>query len=398
MNKIFFLLAALLVGNACTSRSDGFMIRGSFPGLQDGMKVVLQSMEGEETFAKDTVREGKFELRGMVTSPQYCNLLIYKGDTVSSETGGMVNTYFFLDNSELIVNVAHLDSMEFIHPFLAEFAFPKARIEGGSLQREYYEYRDALWPLQVALSKADGEVAMLNFGNKEYTPEEYDRQFDELYPRKQAAEEALDSAKIAFIRRHPHSPLSLFIAQGLLNNTFARTREEVEELSRMAVGIDDTVRRPLVLKMAETAFSLHKGVTYKDIELTDVEGCTVKLSQYIRPEYYTLVDFWASWCAPCRWAIPKVEQLYKRYNDARLSVISISFDQKQKDWEKAMEEEAMPWTQLWAGKHGQMSAAQQAYNIGGIPRLLLIAPDGTLVFSGNNADALRLTVERLLGK
>ena len=124
----------------------------------------------------------------------------------------------------------------------------------------------------------------------------------------------------------------------------------------------------------------------------------MKLSQYIRPEYYTLVDFWASWCAPCRWAIPKVEQLYKRYNDARLSVISISFDQKQKDWEKAMEEEAMPWTQLWAGKHGQMSAAQQAYNIGGIPRLLLIAPDGTLVFSGNNADALRLTVERLLGK
>ena len=58
----------------------------------------------------------------------------------------------------------------------------------------------------------------------------------------------------------------------------------------------------------------------------------------------------------------------------------------------------MPWTQLWAGNREQMTAAQQAYNISGIPRLLLIAPDGTIVFSGNNADALRMTVEKYLGK
>lgn len=398
MNKIFFFAVALLLCNACTSRPEGFVVRGSFPGLRDGMKVVLQSMESEETFAVDTVRGKKFELKGWVKSPRYCNLLIYTGDTTASGVEKMVNTYLFLDNSVLRMNVAHLDSMEFVHPFMAEFAIPKARVEGGLLQQEYYEYRDILLPLQLALSKADGDVAMLNFGNNDYTPEEYDRQFDELYPRRQAAEEAVDAAKMEFIRRHPNSPLSLFIAGGLLNHAYTRTREEVEELTRLVAGMDDTVRRPLVLKMAEAAQTLYKGAAYKELELTDVKGCTVKLSQYFQPGCYTLVDFWASWCAPCRWAIPQVEKLYKRYDRTRLSVISVSFDQNQADWEKAMEEENMPWVQLWAGNSGQMTAAQQAYRISGIPRLLLITPDGTIAFSGNNADALRLAIEKYLGK
>ena len=120
--------------------------------------------------------------------------------------------------------------------------------------------------------------------------------------------------------------------------------------------------------------------------------------EVLKSDVPVMVDFWASWCGPCRWAIPKVEQLYKRYDRSRLTVVSVSFDQKQADWEKAMKEEAMPWMQLWAGSREQMTAAQQAYHISGIPRLMLIAPDGAIVFSGNNADALRLAVEKYLGK
>lgn len=61
-------------------RTEEFVVRGSFPGLRDGMAVALRNMEGEGTFAVDTVRDGKFELRGAVVSPRYCNLLIYTGE------------------------------------------------------------------------------------------------------------------------------------------------------------------------------------------------------------------------------------------------------------------------------------------------------------------------------
>jgi len=395
MNKVFFFAVALLICSACGSRPEGYVIRGNFPGLQDGMVISLRSMENQNVLATDTVKDKKFELRGTIASPHYCNLLISRNDTSGKVT--MFNTYMFLDNSELTMKVAHLDSMQFVHPFLAKSAATKARVEGGALQREYYEYYESLFPLLNAANQADANVSSLNFiGN--YTPEEYDRKFDELYPKKQAAMEAADEAKMQFIRQHPHSPLSLFIISELLNNPFERTREEVKELTEIASHIEDTVRLPQVLKMAETARTLYKGAKYKDLELTDPKGQTVKLSQYVHPDRYTLVDFWASWCGPCRWAIPKVESLYKRYDRQQLGVISISFDQKKPDWEKAMKEEKMPWTQLWAGSRAQVSAAQEAYKINGIPRLLLIAPDGSIAFSGPNPDILRLTIEKYLGK
>ena len=397
MNKSFFFIATLLLCSACTSRPEGFVIRGSFPGLQDGMMVSLRSMEGGAILAMDTIQDGKFELHGVTASPQYCNLII-SSNTSSSDMSKMVNIYMFLDNSELTVNAAHLDSLQFVHPLISETAIPKARVEGGPLQREFYEYRDTLTPLLLTASEVNNALAMLNMQNDQYTTEEYNNRFDELYPKKLTTEAAIDAAKMEFIRQHPQSPVSLFIAEGLLNTIFIRTAEEIKELTRIAEQIEDTVRRPRVLKMAEIAKTLYKGASYKDIELTDPTGKTVKLSQYILPDHYTLVDFWASWCGPCRWAIPDVKQIYKRYPQDRLSVISISFDQKKTDWETAMKEEAMPWTQLWTGNRDQVTAAQRAYNISGIPRLMLIAPDGKIVFSGNDANALRVAVEECLGK
>ena len=397
MNKIFFFITTLLLCSACTPRPEGFVIRGSFPGLQNGMVVSLRSMEGEAILATDTIQKGKFELQGVTASPQYCNLVI-SSNTSSSDMSKMVNIYMFLDNSELTVNAAHLDSLQFIHPLISETAVPKARVEGGPLQREYYEYRDTLMPLLLAASEVNTALTMLNMQENQYTTEEFDKRFDELYFKKLTAEAVVDAAKMEFIRQHPQSPVSLFIAEGLLNTTFIRTTEEIKELTHIAEQIEDTVRRPRVLKMAEIAKTLYKGASYKDIELTDPTGKTVKLSQYILPDHYTLIDFWASWCGPCRWAIPKVEQIYKHSPKDQLTVISISFDQKKTDWETAMKEEAMPWTQLWTGNRNQVTAAQRAYNISGIPRLMLIAPDGKIVFSGNDANALRVAVEECLKK
>lgn len=400
MNKFFFFAVALLICSACGSRPEGFVIRGSFPGLQEGMGVTLRSMEGgEDSLAAAIVAGGKFELRGKVASPQYCMLSIDNRQSAASpEKIKAVNTYLFLDNSELTMKAEHLDSMRFIPVFISETALLRERVEGGDLQREFYEYRDALSSLLKEAGEIDGELGMLNLYEDTKTPEEFNREFDRLYARKQTLGAAADAAKLDFIRRHASSPLSLYIAQGLLNTNYVRTLEEIEELTRISAAIEDTVRRPHVLKMAETAKTLYQEAPYQDVELTDAKGKTVKLSQYVRDDRYTLVDFWASWCGPCRWAIPKVEELYKRYDRNHLTVISISCDQKKADWEKAVKEEKMPWLQLWAGSREQLGTVQRTYNITGIPRLMLIAPDGKVVFSGHDANALRVTVEKYLGK
>ena len=124
------------------------------------------------------------------------------------------------------------------------------------------------------------------------------------------------------------------------------------------------------------------------------EGKPMRLSE-LRGRH-VLLYFWASWCGPCRWAIPKVEQLYKRYGADRLAVVSVSLDKKREDWEKALKQENMPWTQLGVDGNDMLVTVSRAYHITRIPRLLLIAPVGRVVFSGHDVNALRLTVEKLL--
>ena len=374
-NRFFFFVAALFLCSACASRNQGFVVRGSFPGLQDSMVVMLRCMENEScsVVTQGVVRDGAFELRGVVG-----------------------NIFLFLDNSELTLKVPHLDSMSFTSLFMAETAEVKDYLKGSPLQQEFYEYRKALLPLNLVAQKASDSLTMMSLRENCYTPEEYNRLFDEQYPQKQAAEAAIDAAKMEFVRAHPRSLLTLYIAETLLKTPFTRAPEEVEELTRVVGQIEDTVRRPYILKIADITRTLCKGAVYKDVELINTTGEKVKLSQFVHPDRYTLVDFWASWCGPCRWAIPKVERLYKRYGDDRLAVVSVSLDKKREDWEKALKQENMPWTQLGVDGNDMLVTVSRAYHITRIPRLLLIAPDGRVVFSGHDVNALRLTVEKLL--
>ena len=346
--------------------------------------------------AMDTIQDGKFELHGVTASPQYCNLII-SSNTSSSDMSKMVNIYMFLDNSELTVNAAHLDSLQFVHPLISETAIPKARVEGGPLQREFYEYRDTLTPLLLTASEVNNALAMLNMQNDQYTTEEYNNRFDELYPKKLTTEAAIDAAKMEFIRQHPQSPVSLFIAEGLLNTTFIRTAEEIKELTRIAEQIEDTVRRPRVLKMAEIAKTLYKGASYKDIELTDPTGKTVKLSQYILPDHYTLVDFWASWCGPCMGEVPHLKKTYDEFRKKGFEIYGVSFDEDRGDWLGAVEQNDMNWLHVSEVKGFDNQAAKD-YAIQGIPSNFLIDGQGTIVAKNLRGEALYEKISELLAQ
>lgn len=93
---------------------------------------------------------------------------------------------------------------------------------------------------------------------------------------------------------------------------------------------------------------------------------------------YVFVDFWASWCGPCRAENPNVLKAYNAYKDAGLEVLGVSFDDKKEAWIKAIKEDGMPWTQISALK-GFENEAAKIYNIQGIPSSLLINPDGEII-------------------
>jgi len=93
-----------------------------------------------------------------------------------------------------------------------------------------------------------------------------------------------------------------------------------------------------------------------------------------------LIDFWASWCGPCRSEIPNVEKLYKGYKDKGLAVLSVSIDKSKKAWLKALEEENMAWPQVDAPKAGKQ--IMKDYQFSGIPYIILLDKEGKIIAKG----------------
>jgi thiol-disulfide isomerase/thioredoxin len=115
----------------------------------------------------------------------------------------------------------------------------------------------------------------------------------------------------------------------------------------------------------------------------DAAGAEYTLAELLAGGHHVLVDFWASWCGPCRRFVPTLKELAAQYADRGLVVVSISTDRDPAAWRKALGEEKMPWLNLL-----DESGISAEYGVTGIPSIFLIAPDGNIVFGKQNGQSV----------
>lgn len=359
--------------------SGQFNIRATIPRLKAGTEVniVPRDVYGRDNLGTTTSEDGSFVLTGSVEQPTMAEIRI---EIPEMEIGGYAFPVM-LENAEYTVIAENVDSLPpsfyFGHEGLEKEY--RIKIEGGQAQREFNEYKAAIKDADIAKQKAHFAAYVDNTLPKDAASRE---------SRAKAlatAQVALEKTKADFAAAHPTYSVSGSIFVRNLSTPFAFTAEELDAIQEAVAPMCDKTRLDLVNNALAKARNATKNCAYFDFDAPDSDGNMRKLSELVGKKH-VLIDFWASWCGPCRAAIPHVKQLAEKYGDG-LTVVSVSVDSDADAWKKAMNQEAMPWLQLHADA-AHVKHITDSYQFRSIPFLVVISPEGKIAHSGHDPELL----------
>lgn len=180
----------------------------------------------------------------------------------------------------------------------------------------------------------------------------------------------------------------------LKNNIGYYDLEQLEEASAKAgefIRQNSAIAGAIDTKRQEKATA--EGSMFVDFEGKSPDGEVARLSDYVGRGKYVLVDFWASWCGPCRKEIPNIKELYEKYTGKGLVVLGVAvWDNDNSESRKTMEQLSMKWNQIFVGTD---HTPTKLYGINGIPHIILFGPDGTIVKRNLRGEEMKSTVSSL---
>lgn len=181
---------------------------------------------------------------------------------------------------------------------------------------------------------------------------------------------------------------NLLPAYAIAGSYYNYSYEELKALcdSKHAYALHPMMNRPKL--QLESLAKRQPGIKYTDLSMKDMNDNPAKLSQWVGKGQYVLVDFWASWCGPCRIEMPNVKKAYEKYHGKGFEVVGVSFDNSPAAWRKGVKDLKMAWPQI-SDLKGWQCAANAAYGINSIPSNVLVDPQGIIVASDLRGEALQ---------
>ena len=190
--------------------------------------------------------------------------------------------------------------------------------------------------------------------------------------------------------KYKDSPVTAFvIASGMGQMDHASLKALYDDLGE---GAKRCLYGQMVAQQIEVFKQVEVGAVAPDFTVLTSEGDTVSL--HALEGKVKLLDFWASWCAPCRAEMPNVRKVYKKYSEAGLAILGVSIDQKAEDWLRALDEEKLPWPNAI----DQQGVIANRYLVRAIPHTVLLDGNNVIVAKNLRGKELEAKIAELLGK
>ncbi len=342
-----------------------YMVSGKVAQLNAPAKIYL--VYGPQVLDSATLKNGQFELRGTNGWPHSAELVLERqGRLREGERNGMYHptsperVALFISPEPVAVTSA--DSLL------------KARVVGGPQLAAYQRLQKALQPVARKIKAAGSKATATEYAalDKEYV--QTARTFIKANPTSWASLEILGQLKMI------SSPQ--YVVEGPLYEAFS------PELKNSAPG---RFYGEMLQGLKVTAI----GAQAPNFTQTTLDGKQVSLADYRGK--YVLVDFWASWCGPCRQENPSVLKAYDAYKSHNFDVLGVSLDEeKTRDkWVQAIADDHMPWVQV-SDLHGFDGETAQRYGVQSIPQNFLVDPSGKIVATNLRGDELMTTLARFI--
>ena len=392
MKNIFVSLFILgvIVLNSCRT-SEGYRLTGVLEGVAEGSKVGLTltgTHRDEKQEVETTVKDGRFVLIGQLPEPRLYLL------SIEEPTGASGRYILMLENSDITLSAKKGEQSN--EKFLM---LEQVRVEGSAtddMYREKMAFRDKLGQMYNDYHAKNAEIS------KQIMEARKNNDSDALSKLMQSdAYKVLVQDERHFFTTVEKMTMDAVKADGdsfwgplllLCNVNYFIPNDTT--MQKIYSDFSEEAKNSFYGQALEKQLFVEslKGKPVPTFVLPDRDEKNFSDIELRRDKKCVLIDFWASWCNPCRKSIPSLKEIYKEFADKGLEIISISIDKKNEDWQKALDEEQFPWPSLIDTKN----VSKEKFDVRAVPTFFLVDENGVVVEDNLPVQNIRNKVKELL--